>query len=522
MRDTVAVLGEIGDEPMSEAASRLAAAVRDRRSGGASDEGNGGILGLLRATQAPAQREALDRLLVLGTLLEGHADHVMDAVGPEVVPSVVTIRSAFEHRRNAFGEPAAAARPRPARDRRQDGPVRARQEVRRRGRRPGREAEFNTIWTGPDRCRCRPRSMNRADGSRGCSAERAAARAPAGDNCGADRAACGPGVGADHDPGEAPQVVAVALSGGADSTALTAGALAEGAVVHALVVDHGLQPGSARVAAQAAASAIRLGAASARVLTVTVGSDGGMEAAARTARYAALRDATQRWPVLLGHTLDDQAETVLLGLGRGSGGRSIHGMRAWNPPWGRPLLGVRRATTRQMCADLGVETYDDPHNAAPEFTRVRLREEVLPLLENVLGGGVVAALGRTAATSCATTVTSSTISPPTCSCGPASPAVSTGARPVDLDAAILATAPPRAESPCGPVVAARGPAQTLSTATQLYAIDELVARWRGQGGVAVGGGSPDVRLVASRRRGRLSVDANLSGLNLFGDELDWR
>ncbi len=124
---------------------------------------------------------------------------------------------------------------------------------------------------------------------------------------------------------------------------------------------------------------------------------GGPEAAARTARYAALDAARDGAPVLLAHTLDDQAETVLLGLGRGSGSRSIAGMRPYDPPWCRPLLGVRRAVTRAACAELGLTPWQDPHNADRRFTRVRLRAEVLPLLEDVLGGGVAEALARTAA-----------------------------------------------------------------------------------------------------------------------------
>jgi tRNA(Ile)-lysidine synthase len=101
--------------------------------------------------------------------------------------------------------------------------------------------------------------------------------------------------------------------------------------------------------------------------------------------------------VLLAHTLDDQAETVLLGLGRGSGARSLAGMRTWDAPWLRPLLGVRRSVTRAACAELDLPVWDDPHNIDPRFTRVRLRHEVLPLLEDVLAGGVAAALARTAA-----------------------------------------------------------------------------------------------------------------------------
>ncbi|KIA59789.1 hydrolase [Nocardia vulneris] len=100
MRTNVEVLGEVGDEPLNEMLSRLLEEVRDRRRGTVPDDpATRGVVGLLRATQAPPQREALDRLLMLGTLLEGHADHVMDAVGPAVVPSVEQIRSAFDQRR---------------------------------------------------------------------------------------------------------------------------------------------------------------------------------------------------------------------------------------------------------------------------------------------------------------------------------------------------------------------------------------------------------------------------------------
>lgn len=164
-------------------------------------------------------------------------------------------------------------------------------------------------------------------------------------------------------------------------------------------VDHGLQDGSAGRARGTAELLDRLGCAAVEVLTVTVGRAGGPEAAARRARYAALEALVTRWPgapVLLAHTADDQAETVLLGLARGSGPRSVAGMRPWRPPWGRPLLPVTRASTEATCAEAGLRPWRDPHNADPAFTRVRLRTEVLPLLEDVLGGGVRAALARTA------------------------------------------------------------------------------------------------------------------------------
>ena len=195
--------------------------------------------------------------------------------------------------------------------------------------------------------------------------------------------------------------VAVACSGGSDSLALAAATVHCAAglnlAVHGLVVDHQLQPGSARVAHTAAQALQRLGVTQARVLPITVDGSGGLEAAARRARYSALRDAAPAGAlVLLGHTLDDQAETVLLGLGRGSGPRSVAGMRELDPPWGRPLLGVRRAVTAAACAALELVPWADPQNADPRFRRARLRTEVLPLLEDVLAGGVAQALARTA------------------------------------------------------------------------------------------------------------------------------
>ncbi|NIJ05535.1 tRNA lysidine(34) synthetase TilS [Frigoribacterium faeni] len=200
------------------------------------------------------------------------------------------------------------------------------------------------------------------------------------------------------------ELVLVALSGGADSLALAAATAFEapraGLTAGAVVVDHGLQPGSADVAAAAAAAATALGLAPVVVRRVEVGVDGGPEAAARTARYAALEAVaaeTGAVAVLLGHTLDDQAETVLLGLARGSGPTSLQGMDAASGRWRRPLLVVRREATRASCADLGLTPWDDPHNDDPSYARVRVRTTVLPVLERELGPGVAEALVRTAA-----------------------------------------------------------------------------------------------------------------------------
>ncbi|WP_022893708.1 tRNA lysidine(34) synthetase TilS [Agromyces subbeticus] len=198
-------------------------------------------------------------------------------------------------------------------------------------------------------------------------------------------------------------LVLVALSGGADSLALAAATAFEapraGLRAGAIVVDHGLQAGSADVAAAAAAQARDLGLDPVLVRRVEVTGEGGPEASARSARYAALDAAaveTGAVHVLLGHTLDDQAETVLLGLARGSGATSLSGMPARAGRYARPFLGIRRATTRQACLDAGLVAWDDPHNADAAYARVRVRERVLPVLEAELGPGIAEALVRTA------------------------------------------------------------------------------------------------------------------------------
>jgi tRNA(Ile)-lysidine synthase len=198
-------------------------------------------------------------------------------------------------------------------------------------------------------------------------------------------------------------LVLVALSGGADSVALAAAAAAEGprvgVRVGAAVIDHGLQPGSRAIADDAAASALRLDLAPVLVETVTVGISGGPEAAARDARYVALRGMAQAAgavSVFLGHTKNDQAETVLLGLARGSGAGSLRGMRSVDGLWRRPLLGITAVQTRSVCAALALSVWDDPHNDDERYLRVRVRQQVMPALVAALGDGAVDALARTA------------------------------------------------------------------------------------------------------------------------------
>lgn len=195
-----------------------------------------------------------------------------------------------------------------------------------------------------------------------------------------------------------------ACSGGADSLALAFAARYVASrrdlKYAAVIIDHGLQQGSADIAARVRDQLDRLGYHDVTITAVQVDQSAaaGLEAAAREARYRALdtearaRSAT----LMLGHTLDDQAETVLLGLARGSGSRSLAGMAPRAGHFVRPFLGIRRATTEQVCAELGLNPWQDPHNADRRFTRVRVRETVLPTLEAELGPGVAEALARTA------------------------------------------------------------------------------------------------------------------------------
>jgi tRNA(Ile)-lysidine synthase len=208
------------------------------------------------------------------------------------------------------------------------------------------------------------------------------------------------------------------------------------------------------------------------------------------ARYAALDAAATALDadVLLGHTMDDQAETVLLGLGRGSGPRSIAGMRGQDGRYLRPFLGLRRAVTEQACHDLGLLPWADPHNADRAYRRVRLRQEVLPLLEDVLAGGVVEALARTAAQLRPDVDALDDLA--------ASRSAALGRQP---EVAALAGEPPALRARILRAWAADEGAGPLAAA-HLAALDRLITEWHGQGPVDLPGGCQ-----ARRDSGRLSV-----------------
>lgn len=294
-------------------------------------------------------------------------------------------------------------------------------------------------------------------------------------------------------------LVLVACSGGADSLALAA-ALAFVATrlklrAGAVTVDHGLQPGSAERAASVAGLLRDLGLDPVEriALSVDTASRAGPEAAARTARYRALAEtatSTGAVAVLLGHTLDDQAETVLLGLARGSGARSLAGMPARRGCYRRPLLRLRRAQTRAACAALGLEPWQDPHNADPRYARARVRGEVLPMLEAALGPGVAEALARTAGMLRADDEYLDAVA------GLAAQRIGGDAAGSPLAVAPLAALAPaiRTRVLRRAAVAAGCPGGAL-TERHIRSVEELVTRWHGQRWVDLPGG------IRARRTG---------------------
>ncbi len=299
-------------------------------------------------------------------------------------------------------------------------------------------------------------------------------------------------------------MVLAAVSGGADSLALAA-ALAFvaprlGLRAGAVLVDHGLQPGSGAVANSAADTCRGLGLDPVRVVPVRVHASGhGPEAAARTARYAALEAAADELGaagVLLGHTREDQAESVLLGVARGSGTRSLAGMGAVRGRWWRPLLDVSHDTTRAACAALGLRVWQDPHNLDARYTRVRARA-ALERLERDLGPGVVAGLARTAALAGDDADALDALA----AAAYDDLSASVAERSVDLEVdALRALAPAVRRRVLRLAAAAVSAGACGPSSTQLAALEALVSRWHGRGEVALPAG-----VRAGRYRGRLHL-----------------
>ena len=166
-----------------------------------------------------------------------------------------------------------------------------------------------------------------------------------------------------------------------------------------VVVDHGLQPGSDQITAQVVSKLKSIGYQQVESAVAQVVVTDGLEASARRARYKVFNqfiDSYQPKYFFLAHTLNDQAETVLLGLARGSGARSLAGMAVENNLYVRPLLKISRQMTEAACVEAGMTFWNDPHNQDLKFARVRVRNSVLPTLEENLGPGITEALVRTA------------------------------------------------------------------------------------------------------------------------------
>ena len=258
--------------------------------------------------------------------------------------------------------------------------------------------------------------------------------------------------------GDAPRPIAVGLSGGADSLALTAALVAEGHEVTALCVVHGLQSGSAAQARRAAEQARGMGAA-AEVVRVNVAKHGSLEAAARAARYRAFADWGE---VAVAHTTDDQAETLLLGALRGN----PSGMAPRAGRLVRPFLPIRRADTVGACAELGVTPWEDPMNGDPAFRRVALRTRIIPALTELLGGDAVPPLAQTADRIAA--AQSLLDAPATTSCDELA-ALPSAVRRSRIHAWLVS-------------------ADVRPNRGQLAAIERLITHWNGQVGVDMAGG----------------------------------
>jgi tRNA(Ile)-lysidine synthase len=329
-------------------------------------------------------------------------------------------------------------------------------------------------------------------------------------------------------------LVLAACSGGADSLALAAALAFEapklGLRGGGVTVDHGLQPGSADQAQRVTKALAAMGLDPVQSISVTVARPGargeraspgdpsgggpgepgepggrggreypGPEAAARAARYRALEQAASSCgaaAILLGHTTDDQAETVLLGLARGSGARSLAGMPERNGRCLRPLLEISRATTRAACAALGLEPWDDPQNADPSFARARVRHRLLPALEQELGPGVTEALARSARQLRAdaefldslATAEAQRLAPP----GGGLPLDALAALPQAIRSRVLRDAATAAGCPPGAL-----------TARHVAGLEALVTGWRGQQWIDLPGG-----IRGRRRYGKLQFSSS--------------
>ncbi len=297
---------------------------------------------------------------------------------------------------------------------------------------------------------------------------------------------------------EAGDLVLVAVSGGADSLALAYALLKESQPLAitavAVTIDHQLQAGSALQAEKVLSQLKEFGYEKVFIEKVVVDIKSGIEAGARDARYQALTavaEKEQAQKIFLGHTRDDQAETVLLGLARGSGTRSLSGMAVENGKYVRPLLAITRAQTVAACEEIGVAFWNDPHNMNKDFSRVRVRNEVLPVMEEKIGPGISAALARSAsllrddadALDAIADVEISQLNLADLDCQ------RLGELPRAIRTRIIRTALYGAGAPSGSI-----------TWDHVAAVEALITHWHGQGALSLPGG-----VKVERISGRLSL-----------------
>lgn len=292
--------------------------------------------------------------------------------------------------------------------------------------------------------------------------------------------------------------VLVAASGGADSSALAAALLLEcktkSIKVIALIIDHGLQKNSADVTHETKRTLTKIGYENIEIRRVTVEITDGLEASARRARYQALNDVANSHnavAVFLGHTKDDQAETVLLGLARGSGSRSLSGMAARVDRYRRPLLSITRAQTEAACEEAGIKFWQDPHNQSMEFTRVRVREVVLPTMEKEIGPGISDALARSA----------KLLRDDADALDYLSDEIFSKLEPASLEISKLESQPRaiRTRVLRKAIYLAGAPQGSLS-AEHIEPVEALITAWKGQGPISLPGG-----VTVARISGRLSL-----------------
>ena len=291
--------------------------------------------------------------------------------------------------------------------------------------------------------------------------------------------------------------ILIGVSGGADSLTLACATKLEAGDdynVIPVVVDHGLQNNSAQIAAETVNKLKQFGFMEIFSGKAQVILSDGLEASARRARYQIFNQALETYGAklfFLGHTQNDQAETVLLGLARGSGTKSLSGMAEVNGVFVRPLLGISRAITEAACDELGIQFWRDPHNSNEEFTRVRIRKNILPVMEKEIGPGITEALSRSARI----------LREDSDALDELAEGFFASQDPRSLDTAALCDLPKAIRSRVIrlAIYAAGAPAGSI-TADHLHPIEALVTDWHGQGPASLPGG-----VKVGRFSGRLSL-----------------